>query len=251
MTLLVDRRAGSCDLIKPLIAMGLPVDEVELSFGDIAWEGRGEKGMPLLIGLEFKKLDELVQALRTERLQGYQMRGMRGVYAHSYLFIEGELLYDKKGRLLKRQKYTKELRPLAGNMTVNELYKRIQVLHLCGGLNPWWTTNRSDTLQSIAALYRTWTDADLDRHKSHLAIYEAPPLVPISDFRRSVKTLHGVGMHASAAAERTFGGSLRRAITATAAEWAAIEVCSDDGKHRRIGLKVAEQIVKQIKGEKE
>jgi ERCC4-type nuclease len=246
--LLVDSRAGSKDLIQPLVDLGLPVESTELGFGDIAFQGRGANATPVLIGIEFKKLDELVQALRTERLQGYQMIGMRATYTHSYLFIEGELLYDKKGRLLKRQKYTRDLTVMKGQMTVNELYKRVQVLHLCGGLNPWWTTKRADTLQAIAALYRTWTDVDVDQHKSHLAIYEAPPLLPISDFRRSIKTLRGIGMRASAAAERKFAGSLRAATAGTVSEWAAIEIIDDRGKLRRLGHTLAQRIVNQCEG---
>lgn len=246
--ILVDPRGGSCELAAPLRKMGVEIDDkYELPFGDLVFEGRGVGGAPVSIGIEFKTLRELISAIRTERLQGYQMRGMRPLFTHSYLFIEGELLYDARGRLLRRTG-KRTTKPLPGQMGVNELLKRIHVLHLCGGLNPWWTTSRKDTLQSIVALYHTWTDVDLDKHKSHLAIYEAPPLLPISDFRRSVKTFPGVGMRTSAAVEQYFKGSLQRATAASASEWASIEILDDKGKTRRLGMKTAEQIVAFCRG---
>jgi ERCC4-type nuclease len=247
--ILVDRRTGSHELVAPLRRCGLEVEEVELPFADIVFEGRGVGGAPVSIGIEFKQLRELVQAIRTERLQGYQLRGMRPLFDHSYLFIEGELLYDAKGRLIRRTG-KRSTAVLPGQMSVNELLKRVQVLHLCGGLNPWWTTNRKDTLQSIVALYHTWTDTDLDKHKSHLAIYEAPPLLPISDFRRTIKTLPGIGMQMSLAAEQAFKGSLRRAFWASADEWAALVSTDEKGKTRRLGMKTAEQIVDFCRREK-
>ncbi len=208
------------------------------------FEGRGEGGKPVLIGIEFKQLRELVQALRTERLQGYQMPGMRETYAHSYLFIEGELDYDRGGVLQVRKKarFGKTMEAMPGRMTVSELLKRIYVLHLCGGLNPWYTVNREDTLQSLVALYHCWTDTDLDKHKSHIAAYEAPSIITISPFRRTVKTFPGIGLRSSLAVELQFGGNLVKAVSASADTWAEILVVDEKGKPRRLGTTVARQI---------
>ena len=239
--ILIDDRAGSCELIQPLRKLGIEIEATRLAFGDLAFDGRGAKGVSVSIGVEFKKLDELVAALRSERLQGYQMRGMRPVFDHSYLLIEGELLYDKAGALQQRRGKHR-LVPLPGQMSVNELLKRLYVLHLCGGLNPLWTVNRKDTLQAIAALYHTWVDTDLDRHKSHIAMYEAPPLMPISEFRRTVRTFPGIGMRASLAVEQHFKGDLHRACAASAEEWASIAVVTDGGKAKRLGMTVAVRV---------
>jgi ERCC4-type nuclease len=241
VSIYVDYRAGSNDLILPLSKLGLTVEKTTLEFADIMFEGRGVKGAPLLIGIEFKKLEEAVASIRSQRLQGFQMKGMRLDYAHSYLFIEGELLYDAEGMLLRRS--GKRLKPMPGQMTISELLKRVYVLHLCGGLNPWWTTTRKDTLQSIAALYHCWTDTDLDKHKSHLGIYTAPTLVPVSDKRRTFFTFPHVGHRLSAAVEKHFKGSLAKATHASVEEWASIELRDDAGKSRRLGTKAATAIV--------
>lgn len=256
--LFVDTRAGSVDLIEPLKKMGLPVEGTRLEFGDIAFEGRGEKGRPVTIGIEFKQLSELVEAMRTERLQGHQLRGMRGdvfhpgMFDYSYLMFEGEISYDRRGQLTKKHASRfggTEYETMPGRMTIGELLKRIYVLHLCGGLNPWPTVTRRDTLKAIEALYHTWTDVDLDEHKSHLAIYEAPPLLPISDFRRTVKTFPHIGMRGSLAVELQFNGSLRKAVNASASTWANILTLDKNHNPRRLGDKVAEDIIKFVTGE--
>ena len=243
--LFVDRRAGSHDLVAPLRKLGLPVEETTLDFGDVMFEGRGEKGESVLVGIEFKKLEELVGAIRSERLQGHQLLGMRDTYKFSYLMYEGELLYDKAG-LLQQQKKGRfgkpKLFPMPGHMTVNELLKRVHVLHLCGGLTPIPTQTREDSLQAILALYRTFTDKDLDKHKSHIAAYEAPPIRPINALRRTLKTFPDIGMKASLAAQLKFG-SLIAAVNASESTWAAIEVIDDRGKRRKLGMAVATKIV--------
>lgn len=237
----VDYREGSKDLIEPLRKLGLEVEKTTLEFGDLMWEGRGEKGLPVLVGVEFKQLRELVQSLRSERLQGYQMKGMRDTYKYSYLMVEDELQYDRGGMLLRRAGRHR-LAPMPGQMTVQELLKRKNVLHLCGGLNPIFTQCRKDSLQEIMALYRTWTDTDLDKHKSHIAAYQAPSLINISDFRRTVKTFPHIGNRASLMVEMYFCGDLSRATAASVDEWASIETTDDKGKVRRLGLKVAQDI---------
>ena len=243
----VDYRQGSHELVAPLKKAGLPVDEVTLPFGDLFFDGRGEGGKVVTVGVEFKKLEEFVAAMRSQRLTGYQLKGMRPAFDYSYLMIEGELLYGAEGGLLLR-KGKRQFKPMPGQMGVSELLKRIYVLHLCGGLNPIWTQNRADTLQAIGALYHTWTDTDLDKHKSHLGIYNAPSIIPVSDFRRAVYAWPGIGMRASLAVEQQFAGSLKRAVNASRETWADIQTIDDKGKPRRIGTKIASQIIDFLNG---
>lgn len=245
--LFVDYREGSHDLVAPLQALGLPTTETELESADIAFEGRGEGGLPLQIGIEFKKLGELVGSLRTGRLQGHQLPLMRQQYNHSYLLIEGELLYGADGRLLRRAG-RRQFKPMPGGMSVSEFYKRLHVLHLRGGLHPLWAHKREDTLRQIEALYRTWTDCSLDEHKSHIAIYTAPTPVPVSQFRRTVSTLPDISLQMSRGAQQRFG-SLRRAFAAPVQEWAEVVSTSKDGKTRRLGMKAAQRVVDAIQKE--
>lgn len=240
--LYIDPRGGSCELVAPLKALGLPVDDsTYLPAGDIAFEGRGVGGSPVLVGIEYKKLPDFIASARSERLQGIQLPGMVEALDNKWLFIEGELLYDSQGRLLKQTR--RGLKTLEGGMGVGELLKRIFVFHLSGGLTPWWTRNQGDTVTSVQMLYRVWTDKNLDQHSSHLGSYTAPTLRPISDERAVFMKWPGIGVKASLAVERHFNGCIKRAVNAPAAEWAEIETKDDKGKTRRIGLANAGKIV--------
>lgn len=250
--IILDYRQGSGELEDPLVALGLQVYKTrtpdELPFGDIAFEGRGEGGKPVQVGIEFKKLEELIGSLRTNRLQGHQAPGMQQSFDFRYLMIEGELIYDTRGRLLKRVG-KRDFKPIAGGMGVGELLKRILVLHLTWGLNPLWPRNRRDSLKFIEMLYRVWTDQDLDEHKSHLGIYQPPAIVPISDFRQAVSgpLFPGISLRKSLAVERAFKGSLRKASAASVETWAGIETKDKRGNTKRLGRKIAERIVENMK----
>lgn len=247
--LLVDYRSGSAELLQPLQAMGLPAElSHDMPFGDVAFIGRGEKGRAVSVGIEFKLLGECVASMRTERLQGHQVPGMWDMYDYRWLLVEGELLFNAKGQLLKRAKWRTDLKPLSGGMSVGEFHKRLLVLHLCGGINPVLTPDRQHSLKWIEGLYRTFTDCDLDEHKSHIAIYQAPTPVPISDFRRAVSMWPHLGFKSSKAVEAHFGGSVARACLAPVGEWAEIQTMDDKGKTRRLGEKAGRDIVKFLEG---
>ena len=143
----------------------LPVEwaDPQLEFGDLFWVGRGEKGASLSIGVEHKTVTDLVNSLRTARLQGHQLPGMRAalegekpLYDVAYLIIEGGLVYDRNGRLLRR-KGRRDFVPMEGGFTIDELLKRVNVMHMCAGLTPVWSVDRAFTIAWIRATYRSWT----------------------------------------------------------------------------------------------
>lgn len=244
--LLIDNRVGSKELAEPLANLGLPVELTTLEFGDISFAGRGIGGEVLQIGIEFKKLGELVQALSSGRLAGHQLPGMVQGYERRYLLIEGEWITNAAG-MLQRRTGQGEYKPLPGAPPVAELLKRLLTYAHRGGMTPWPTKSRADTLRWIAAAYRFWTDKDLDEHKSHIAIYNADVDsrlgAPTSQFRHTASTLPAIGAEASRAAELKFG-SIYEAVIASADDWAGLEV---NGK--RLGTKRAEAIVRAIHGD--
>lgn len=252
----VDYREGSHDLVQPLQERHIEVVETELQFGDLAFAGKGVGGKSVDIGIEFKKLEELVDSMRTGRLTGHQLPGMRGarkgqdpLYDFAWLVFEGELLYDKQGRLLKRVGRT-FFKPIHGGMTINELYKRLTSIQLGWGVSWVNTRTRRDTLQFLEALYRTWTDRAQDDHTSHLGLYTPPALEPVSAFRQTVSgpLFPGISLTTSEAVEQAFDGSLREAVNASAKTWAAIEVIDKHGKAKKFGQKRAERIIASITG---
>lgn len=247
--ILVDTRAGSKDLIKPLRDLGLDVQEDTLEYGDLAFRGRGEGGKPLLIGIEHKKLSDLVQSLEG-RLPGHQLPGMVQMYDRCWLIVEGDWAADTDGKVtMFKAKGTR--RRVKGSPPAVDLEKRLLTLEVRGGLHIVRCPKRADSIRWIFAAYRFWTDKDLDGHKSHLAIF-APDLdrnllIPMSDFRRIVAQIPGIGLRTSKAVEEKFGGSFHKMMLATETTWAEITTIDDHGKTRRIGTPRARTIMEALK----
>ena len=235
--ILVDKRAGSHELVAPLEAMGLPVEETMLDFGDLLFQGKRSDGGLVTIAIEHKKIGDLVNSFRTGRLPGHQAIGLQA-FDVRFLLIEGELLYDKRGKLLKRRG-PRDFMAMPGGMTIGELLKRVYREHVEVGLTPIFSRSRRDTLRLIEALYHVWTDTG----HSHIAVYTPLTLVPLSQFRKTVMTLPGIGVRTSAAVEQYFEGSLREAFASFPHEWAGISITDERGKARRLGDKDAAKIV--------
>ncbi len=240
----VDPRAGSKELLAPLAHAGLPVTEVELAFGDLAFVGRGEGGLPLFIGVEHKKLPDLVQSLGNDRLAGHQLTGMLRMYDRGYLVIEGEWDVDGGGRIVVPTAFRGRVSPLKGAPPASVLEQRVLTLEHRGGLHVRWTRNQEETIRYVHALYRFWTDRDLDGHRSHLAVHavdlDRTLLEPVSDERRVYAAFPNVGYKRSGAVESHFP-SLWAAANALEPEWVKVP---------GIGKTLANNLVAFIRGRK-
>jgi ERCC4-type nuclease len=249
--ILIDDREGSKDFLKPLQDALVPCELTRLDFGDFAFLGRGEKGAEVSIGVEHKKLADLVSSLEG-RLPGHQLPGLVTDYDRPYLIIEGEWTHDKDGKAVSFIKDTHRKRKVPGiPQGAVAFEQRLLCLATRGGLHIRHTNTRRDSVRFLIALYRYWTDKDLDQHKSHLAIH-APDMdsalgIPVSPFRRAVAQLPGIGFKTSAAVEKQFGGSFRRMMLAPEEVWAEIVTTDDAGKTRRIGPSRAKQIMEALR----
>lgn len=233
------------------------MEETTLEFGDVAFVGRGEGGAPLFIGVEHKKLNDLVQSLQG-RLPGHQLPGLVSHFDRAWLCIEGDWSADEHGRTTSwRGKGNR--RPVRGAPLAVELEKRILTLETRGGLRIRNCATRRDTVRFLVALYRFWTDKDLDEHRSHMALYapdfdrrmfEDQP----SDFRIALSALlPGVHGAVSKAIEEEVSQirGVRAKITAvlswTVDQWAELLTVSEKGKARRLGEARAKTIMEALK----
>jgi ERCC4-type nuclease len=249
--ILVDRRIGSKDLLKPLRAAGLEAELVELEFADVAFSGRGTKGSSVDIGVELKTLSDFVGSVRSGRLAGHQLPGLRSHYEHAWLVVEGNWRTDDRGNIVTWQGQSRGWRPLKGNMLASEMEKHVLTFELCGGLHARYTNSRNDTVRFITNLYRWWTDQALDHHTSHIAVHDQPTLVPINEWRRAFCKLPGIGVKSSKAVADYFSNSMRLATAAGIEEWANIEVHDEStGKTRRLGTSTAQRIDRFLEGKK-
>jgi ERCC4-type nuclease len=220
--LTVDYRAGSKELVAPLMELGLPVDVGTLDSADVAFVGKGEGGTRALIGVEYKKLPELIASIRSERFhgEGGQVPRMQEAYDFIYVLIEGEIWVSKDGMLMDWKGSRKKEIP--GRMTLTELRKRLFSLLAGRGLVPLWSVDQNDTCHILSCLYRNWTDTDRDRHPSLCAVYNPPSLERISEYRAILQRFRGVGPELSRAIEKHFRGDLEKTILAGEAEWVKI-----------------------------
>lgn len=241
--ILIDSRDGSKDLIEPLEARGLPVKrEINLPT-DVAFVGRGVEGAPLLVGIEHKKVEDLMKSLRDNRLNKQNEKMQEAGFDIRFLFIVGSQRFDKQGRMLKRAGRT-TWRPIPG-IGHGEIIKRLYSLQFCTGLVWQWFEYSSGAVKAIELLYRTLTDKDLDQHTSHLAAYEPGRIVPMSQMRRTLCTLPGISQQFSRAAEKKFG-TLRTAFKACPTDWAELVAEDRHGKMRRFGESAGVKVVNAI-----
>jgi ERCC4-type nuclease len=240
-------------LLEPLQQAGLPavLADPQLTAGDLAFCGRGIGGQSVNIGIEFKRLDssstDLAQSLRSGRLSGEQLPkllGEKGAYDTAWLLVEGVWRTDPKSGLVTAYKGKhRGWQAIPGKMPGSELEKRLLTLELLGGLHVRFTNTRADSIRFIGSLYRWWTDRDMDKHVSHLAVHDAPSFRPVSDVAAALMRWPGVGYKAAAAAEARFKGSVVRAAQASDVEWAALDI---GGK--KFGRARAEKLVTWLRG---
>lgn len=252
----VDSRAGSKDLIKPLLAAGMPVSSETLLYGDLAFEGRGPDSTTLSVGIEFKMLGDMIASIRSGRFTGPreagtlgQLHGMVASYDHAWLMVEGYWRTDDRGRIVAYQGPKKGWTPVPGGMGGAELDKHLLTFEVCAGIHVWRTTSRADTIRAIASLYRWHSDSAIDRHTSHLAPHRPQTLTPLSPFRAAVMAWPGVGLQASLAAELQFGASVTTAAMAMRQEWAELQMPDPSGKPRRFGEAKAEKLMRFLRGD--
>lgn len=244
----VDYRDGSKELVEPLKKLlgAEHVEKTTLEFGDVYFEGRGIGGKPLDIGIEFKKLSEMITCCRDGRFAGHQLPGMTGPQKHyerAWLLVEGAWRADADGLVAQFQGPRRGWRAVPGRMRASEYEKHLITFQECGAIRVLQTDIRDSTLRVLVNLYRWWTDCDLDKHTSHLATHEPSMLVNVSDFRAAVMRWPGIGLKVSKAAEQRFNGSVQNAANATVTDWSELET---DG--RRLGVKVAQRLVSFLHG---
>jgi hypothetical protein len=193
--------------------------------------------------------------MTTERLQE-QIERQVLKFDRSLLIVEGDWDFNTEGRVV--QWAGKRKKPLRGSPPAAELLQRLLTIATRADVTVWPTHSRRATLIFLVALYRWWTDKDLDEHKSHLGVKnpDASLLAPMSDFRKGLMVrLPDIGFAASKAIEERCWdttltpprGSERKLHFLTLEEWAALEVMDRKGKLRRLGQSRAERIVEALR----
>lgn len=236
--MILDRRAGSIDLLAPLQMAKVPVELGDLSYGDIQIVGNGPEGCPILVGVEYKKLGDLIQCIDNGRLVGHQLPGMIESYSDVWLMVEGIWRRGNRGEVeVPRNSGWKpagiSISALDGFLLTLQIKLSVKVQQ-CG--------TSAQTVQFLSALNRWWTKKEWEEHRAHLSFDNSSALTLISRpsiCRRVAKELPGCGWTRSGAVAKHFG-SVVEMVNAPQSEWETIE---------GIGKGTAAKIVKSLEGE--
>ena len=85
----VDRRIGSAEFAKFLAELNLPIAVTTLTYGDFAFQGIGDAGVPVPIGIERKTIEDFTASMWSGRLPGHQLPGLLACYDDVWIVLEG------------------------------------------------------------------------------------------------------------------------------------------------------------------
>ena len=236
--ILVDDRVGSKDLLR-LFPKGT-AQLTKLQFGDLSFLGNGPDG-PIPIGVERKRLTDLVNSMYTDRLASHQIPGMLRHYRRIYLVIEGIFQVQEDG-LVYVWGGRNSWKPLTtggkGRVMATQIWGFLQTLEEMAGVQVVRTQNAKETAAWAYSVARWW-EKEYAKHESHMGIkrdvqFTLRKQVPLR--MRVAAELPGIGVKRCRKVADHFG-SVREMVLATRADWAAI-----DG----IGDGIADKVVKEM-----
>lgn len=173
--IVVDYRTGSKELAAPLRGYGIDIEVDTLEYGDVWFCGNGPDGVgTAAVGIERKRMGDLVDSMRSKRLSGHQLPGLLRTYNFVYLLVEGLWKVGIDGKIqLFNNKYRKWFNMLAGSRPVTfiEVDHYLATLgHVCG-VQVMYTATIEHTVSQIVSRYRWWNDKLWEKHDSHNQIY--------------------------------------------------------------------------------
>lgn len=252
MSLLVDPRIGSGEFVRPLRKQGVPAKLKQIQFGDFAFTGYGPNGL-IRVGIERKKVDELLGCVTDSRFTGTQIPGLLNTYDHAWLLVEGAYVPDVDDIILKGRAFQSKRGAVpmiafheAGFGRSRHLYSNFTKFQITvqvkARLYRERTLSAPESVQWIAALYR-WYQKPWAQHKSVYTIDETRPEQAILDVRtlkrRLAAQLPGVAWSRSKQVDQYFP-SVAAMFSAGELEWReALGVAK--------GRKLAKSIVTSIR----
>lgn len=234
----VDRRIGSGEFAVPLRRLGAKVDVTTLPYADIAFDGLGRDNVPVRIGVERKKVTELLGAFSNPRFTGRQVPGLLRSFDVVWLLVEGPARCGPDGelRLFNR---------VAGYGYHRHSYvdfeRFLLTLQQKAGIHIMRTDGFTESVHWLYALYGWWQkpwEAHQSAYEVGVATPDAAFLRPQTLVRKVAAQLPGIGWTRSAAVEKVFA-DVRTMATAPRRAWEAIE---------GIGPTTARRVTRALRG---
>lgn len=246
--ILVDNATGSWELQSLIQKQGIACDKAALAGADACFEGYGPDGTTG-IGVERKRIRDMLDCIDTGRYSGHQAVMMRGMYGFRFVALEGFWRPDTRSGLLLRgipepdgkMGWTDQWGPGMHRVMYYKL-RRYLFSVMMTGVHLLYTRDIAHTAYDIMELYH-YFQKPWHEHKSQLALHHRTLTIPTLAHkpglvRRWAFELEGVGMQYSADAERIFK-TPRLLANSEERDWMRVP---------GIGPKTAIQIVREIGG---
>lgn len=259
--ILVDSRIGSAEYLEPLrAALNGEAKSAFLNSGDFAWEGNYRDGETVIVGLELKKLSDMLASMRSGRY-AEQVEKMREEYQICYLLVVGSYAPNDDGVLcvparggwaplsLSTREQRSEKTRGRNYFSYSELDKFLASVECLENTIVRKACNKHDALHQIINLHNWW-QKPWDSHGSTKAVkYQSNQIfTKASTCRLIAAQLPGVGWDMAGKVERWFEGNVLRMIDATEDDWAEISWTTEKGKKNSIGPKRAAAIYQALRG---
>ena len=240
--ILVDSRIGSVDLVPHIRKVGVPCEVTTLEFGDAYCEGNGPKGK-INIGIERKKLGDMLSCIEDARYSSHQRVGMMQMFDKSFLIIEGvwSPSFDgtlMEGRPRKNGPFWEPINYRSRRVAYSKLRRYLFSVSL-SGVVVLYSGSPFQTAFDICEIFHYFSKP-FASHTSMLdvqrlaipALIESPSLC-----RKWASAITDVGVKFSMEAERIFGGSPIRLAKSEERDWLKIP---------RLSVKTAQRIIREI-----
>ena len=222
----IDNRVGSKELLPKLPKCSSTL--IRLEYADAAFLGRGIDDVPISIGIERKRIHDLITSMTTGRLSGHQLPGLHASYDIVYLVVEGLWRPNPSDGILEtaKAKHWEPIRFGSRSYMAKDIYKYLNTLRICSGIRICRTGTLRETAQLILSLYQWWNDKALDAHRAHMMLHipsaslntKNIPIVRIL----AERVLPGIGKEKAKLVFKRFKSVLEM-VTASEKDWREIE----------------------------
>lgn len=163
----IDSREGSKELVPVLSKMGVPIRSDYLAFGDVMFLGKGPEG-GTLVGIEYKKLSDLLQSWNDGRLLGHQLPGMMNAYERNYLLVEGVYSCNTEDRIqiLRGTRWVSH----ESAMKYSNLRGWLYTLSMTYGVTVLEAPNLLSSAVQVASLYK-WYQKEWSDHGEAVTVH--------------------------------------------------------------------------------
>jgi len=182
------------------------------------------------IGIEIKKIGDLINSISTGRLSGHQVPGLLNAYHKVYLLVEGVWRGDPiSGKVQIYRGIWKDTHTGKRTFTLAGVWGYLNSLAVQAGIIVIPTTNMKSTVMTIKILKNWWSEKWESHHSLHALYKPQPPQVYVPQrehgkilLRYVAAELPGIGWQKAVLVEEKFG-TVKRMVEAKESEWLEIE----------------------------